>query len=122
MVWYSLYNIAETLIEKKNFAIAFSFFVDKEMQSFYKRFVRDYLRYKDEIQCAGHEIVKLVREDARAHNLKLKNPGRNGSAPDDTYYALHVRRGDFQYKVCSIDSHCIYCSSIFLFSYFNDRM
>lgn len=79
---------------------AFNFFVDKEMQSFYRRFVRDYLRYKDEIQCSGHEVLKLVREDARAHNLKLNNPGRNGSStPDDTFYALHIRRGDFQYKV-----------------------
>ena len=70
------------------------------MQSFYRRFVRDYLRYKDEIQCSGHEIVKLVRADARAHNLKMNNPGRNGSStPDDTFYAMHVRRGDFQYKV-----------------------
>ena len=80
--------------------IAFNFFADKEMQSFYRRFVRDYLRYKDEIQCSGHEIVKLVRADARSHNLHMNDPGRNGSStPDDSFYALHVRRGDFQYKV-----------------------
>jgi hypothetical protein len=82
------------------YVTAFNFFADKEMQSFYRRFVRDYLRYKDEIQCSGHEIVKLVRADARSHNLMMKNPGKNGSStPDDSYYALHVRRGDFQYKV-----------------------
>jgi hypothetical protein len=81
------------------FILAFSFFADKEMQSFYRRFVRDYLRYKDEIQCTGHDIVKLVRADAKAHNVKMNNPGRNGrSTPDDSYYALHIRRGDFQYK------------------------
>lgn len=35
---------------------AFAFFADTKMQSFYKRFVRDYMRYKDEIQCAGKRI------------------------------------------------------------------
>jgi hypothetical protein len=41
---------------------AFAFFADTKMQSFYKRFVRDYMRYKDEIQCAGND-------DARTHSL-----------------------------------------------------
>lgn len=59
------------------------------MQSFYRRFVRDYMRYKDNIQCAGHELIKLIREDSRK-----VNPEGNGD-----YYALHIRRGDFQYKV-----------------------
>jgi hypothetical protein len=58
------------------------------MQSFYKRFIRDYMRYRDEIQCLGHELVAAVRADARA----------NGIASGD-YYSLHIRRGDFQYKV-----------------------
>ncbi len=68
---------------------AFTFFADPEMQSFYKRFIRDYMRYKDNIQCAGHELVQAVREDAR--NEIINNP-------DGKYYALHIRRGDFQYK------------------------
>ena len=59
------------------------------MQSFYKRFVRDYVRYKDPIQCAGHELVMAVREESRK-----VFPDQNG-----TYYALHIRRGDFQFKV-----------------------
>ena len=58
------------------------------MQSFYKRFIRDYMRYRDEIQCLGHELVKAVRADART----------TGS-PSGDYYALHIRRGDFQFKV-----------------------
>lgn len=40
---------------------SFMFFGSSEMQSFYKRFIRDYMRYKDEIQCAGAELVDLVR-------------------------------------------------------------
>ena len=64
------------------------------MQSFYKRFVRDYMRYKDDIHCAGHELISLVRKDA----LEL-NPTGNGD-----YYALHIRRGDFQYKDVKISA------------------
>lgn len=58
------------------------------MRSFYKRFVRDYLRYRDDIQCLGHQLVAAVREDART----------NGN-PSGEYYALHIRRGDFEFKV-----------------------
>lgn len=43
---------------------AFAFFADPAMQSFYRRFVRDYMRYKDEIQCAGHTLVQAVRAEA----------------------------------------------------------
>jgi hypothetical protein len=56
----------------------------------FNRFVRDYMRYRDNIQCAGAELVNLVRNDAR----KLFPKNKKG-----TYYALHIRRGDFQYKV-----------------------
>jgi len=59
------------------------------MQSFYRRFVRDFMRYQDNIQCAGAEMVAVVRADALA-----SDPASNGS-----YYAIHVRRGDFQFKV-----------------------
>ena len=53
------------------------------------RFVRDYMRYKDEIQCAGHTLVQAVRQEARE-----AAPHSGGE-----YYALHIRRGDFQFKV-----------------------
>lgn len=50
---------------------AFTFFADKNMQSFYKRFVRDFMRYKDEIQCAGANLVAAIREDSRRVNVIL---------------------------------------------------
>ena len=62
------------------------------MQSFYRRFVRDYVRYKDEIQCAGDAMIRAVRADA------LRNDPSSGGE----YYALHVRRGDFQYYVSAV--------------------
>jgi hypothetical protein len=71
---------------------AFAFFADSEMQSFYRRFIRDYMRYKDDIQCAGHELVAKVRRDA-----KLLTPEQNGA-----FYALHIRRGDLQFKEVKI--------------------
>jgi hypothetical protein len=73
---------------------SFAFFADIEMQSFYKRFVRDYMRYNDEIQCAGAELVAAVRADS----LRT-NPNDNG-----IYYALHIRRGDFQFKDVKISA------------------
>ena len=59
------------------------------MASFYKRFVRDFMRYKDSIQCAGHELIQAVRQDSIALDPEGKGE----------YYALHIRRGDFQYHV-----------------------
>ena len=47
------------------------------------------MRYKDDIQCAGADLVDAIRADAR------KADARN---VDGVYYALHVRRGDFQFK------------------------
>lgn len=67
---------------------AFLFFQDVSMQSFYRRYIRDYMRYKDSIQCAGHELLQLVREDAK----------RVSPQDDGAFYALHIRRGDFQFK------------------------
>ena len=69
---------------------AFTFFAAPAMASFYKRFVRDFMRYKDSIQCAGHELIQAVRQDALAFSPEGKGD----------YFALHIRRGDFQYKVC----------------------
>jgi GDP-fucose protein O-fucosyltransferase len=80
---------------------AFAFFADPHQQSFYKRFVRDFLRYKDPIQCAGHELVQRVREDA------AKSVENN---PTGKYYALHVRRGDFQ-----VSASCIRSSPLLLY-------
>jgi hypothetical protein len=81
---------------------AFVFFAAPAMASFYKRFVRDYMRYKDPIQCAGAELVAAVRRESLA-----MNPDNNGD-----YYALHIRRGDFQYKVCLelLRVRSVYCN------------
>ncbi|KAJ8604112.1 hypothetical protein CTAYLR_001779 [Chrysophaeum taylorii] len=57
---------------------------DPRAAAFYRRFVRDYARYRDEIQCAADKVVRAIRD-------------RNG-----TYYAIHARRNDFQYRTAKI--------------------
>eukprot|EP01038_Epipyxis_sp_PR26KG_P009771 gene9771-13143_t len=73
---------------------AFAFFADSSMQSFYRRFIRDYMRYKDDIQCVGAQLVAAVRADS----LKL-NPSGGG-----VYYALHIRRGDMAHRVVKLQA------------------
>ena len=73
--------------------LAFAFFAAPAMTSFYKRFVRDFMRYKDDIQCPGAELVAAIRADVRA-----VNPANTAGE----YYALHIRRGDLQFKVFTV--------------------
>lgn len=71
---------------------SFVFFQDWRQALWTKRFVRDQLRYTDEIQCAAARVVAAVRERARQQsNSKSNNP-------QGLYSAFHVRRGEFQYK------------------------
>ena len=76
---------------------AFLFFEDWTQDLWTKRYVRDHLRYIDEIQCAAAKIVAAVREQAIA----------NGD-PEGLYESMHVRRGDFQYKQTRIEAEQIY--------------
>jgi GDP-fucose protein O-fucosyltransferase len=66
---------------------AFLFFQSYKHDLYFKRFVRDHVRYVDEIQCAAARVVAAVREHAR-------DPVKN---PNGLFDAFHVRRGDFQY-------------------------
>lgn len=68
---------------------AFLFFQSYMDDLYYKRFIRDHVRYIDEIVCAAARIVTSLRAQARAI-------GNNN--PNGVYDSMHVRRGDFQYK------------------------
>jgi hypothetical protein len=76
---------------------AFLFFQDYRQDLFVKRFVRDHLRYIDEIQCTAARVVHAMREKAREHG-----------DPDGNFDTFHIRRGDFQYKQTRIDADQIY--------------
>lgn len=64
---------------------AFLFLEDWRHDVWLKRFVRDHLRYVDEIQCAAARVVTKLHEYARDAN----------DNPTGSYDTMHVRRGDF---------------------------
>jgi hypothetical protein len=75
---------------------AFMFFQDWKEDLWMKRFVRDHVRYIDEIQCAAARVVTAIREHARK-----RDPKHNPNGDFDTF---HIRRGDFQYTVTRFDA------------------
>ena len=77
---------------------AFLFFQDWQQDLKMKRFVRDHVRYIDEIQCAAARVVEGIRQ----HALKRTN------GTSSVFDSLHVRRGDFQYKVTRAEAPEIY--------------
>lgn len=77
---------------------AFLFFEDWKADLWMKRFIRDHVRYVDEIQCAAARVVNAVREHARK-----RNPASNGD-----FDSFHIRRGDFQFKSTRIEAQEIY--------------
>ena len=73
--------------EKTRFLVyfyAFLFFQDWRQDLWVKRFIRDHVRYVDEIQCAAARIVQALRKRASKRN-------QNGE-----FDTMHVRRGDFK--------------------------
>lgn len=82
-------NWKQDLWTKVNYiTLYYSIVYSKEIvsQFFLQRFVRDHLRYIDEIQCAAARIVHGMRE------ISKKNG--NGGIFD----TFHIRRGDFQVR------------------------
>ena len=66
---------------------AFVFFQDWKQDLWMKRFMRDHVRYVDEIQCAAARIVARLRERA------------------PVFDSFHIRRGDFQYKKTRVEAN-----------------
>eukprot|EP00986_Skeletonema_menzelii_P005115 scaffold1811_cov145-Skeletonema_menzelii.AAC.6 len=79
---------------------AFLFFESWEQDLWSKRFVRDHLRYSDEIQCAAARVVAAIRERVRRND-----PTGN---PNGDFDSFHIRRGDFQYKNTRLEADQIY--------------
>jgi len=78
----------------------FLFFEDWRQDLWMKRFMRDHMRYIDEIQCAAAAIVGAVRDRARLRGY----PGGN-------FDTFHIRRGDFQFKDTRIEAAEILANS-----------
>lgn len=80
---------------------AFFLFEDYRMDLWAKRFVRDHLRYLDEIQCAAARVVESVRQIARTAS----------KSSDGSYDSMHIRRGDFQYKEMHMSAEELYANN-----------
>lgn len=76
---------------------AFLFFQDWKQDLWMKRFVRDHVRYIDEIQCAAARVVTGIRK-------KVSSRTKGASKDFDT---IHIRRGDFQFKETRVDATII---------------
>lgn len=64
------------------------YFADQNIDKMAKRFMRDRVRYVDEVFCAAGEIVKRI--------MLNDNPADFESFLPPKYVAYHIRRGDFQ--------------------------
>jgi len=74
----------------------FIHFTNPAIGNYYKRFVRDYLRYNDQIYCSAGKIVKALQAEAAERGFDPDEEGAGG------FSALHVRRGELQYKKVKI--------------------
>lgn len=84
---------------------SFLFFENWRQDLWTKRFVRDNLRYKDELQCAAARVVAAIRDRARERNPTNTDNSINAAGDFD---AFHVRRGEFQYKKTRVSAREIY--------------
>lgn len=73
-------------------------FTDPALANYFKRFVRDFLHYNDSIYCAAGKIVKALQAEATQRGFEVDDEGGGG------YSAMHIRRGDFQYKKVKISA------------------
>jgi hypothetical protein len=89
---------------------------DFHTEQIYKRFVRDRLHYHDDIFCAAGQVVALLHQDANeidgkgvqtAAQSSYKTLGGNTNY-NSTYFAFHIRRGDFQYKETRLSAETIW--------------
>ena len=69
------------------------FFTDAAIGNYYKRFVRDYMRYHDTIYCAAGKVVAALRKEGADRGFEVDTETETGG-----YSAMHIRRGDLQFK------------------------
>mmetsp|Transcript_24180 Transcript_24180/g.59183 ORF Transcript_24180/g.59183 Transcript_24180/m.59183 type:complete len:1126 (-) Transcript_24180:1246-4623(-) len=74
----------------------FVHFTDPAIDNHYKRFIRDFLHYNDQIYCAAGKIVKALQKEAMDRGFEIDDEGAGG------FSAMHIRRGELQYKKVKI--------------------
>jgi hypothetical protein len=73
-------------------------FSNPQHDHYFKRFVRDYLHYNDVIYCAAGKIVKALQQEGMQRGFAVDDEGAGA------YSAMHIRRGDLQYKKVKISA------------------
>jgi hypothetical protein len=71
-------------------------FSDPAIDNYMKRFIRDFIHYHDNMYCAAGKIIQSLQYEGKQRGFEVDQEGAGG------YSALHVRRGDLQYKECLI--------------------
>ncbi|KAJ1409774.1 hypothetical protein B484DRAFT_403114 [Ochromonadaceae sp. CCMP2298] len=102
---------------------------DYHTEQIYKRIVRDRLHYHDDIFCAAGRVVKLLHEASaplrvegtgevqegrgQVQGPSLANQKTLGgdSNHNATYFAFHIRRGDFQYDTTQQSAEVIWSNT-----------
>lgn len=69
---------------------AFVHFTNPRVGNYYKRLVRDRVRYTDEIFCAAGKIVKSLIDES---SLGIKQSDGDAGGIGTGYIAMHIRRG-----------------------------
>ncbi|KAL7535423.1 hypothetical protein ACHAXR_009712 [Thalassiosira sp. AJA248-18] len=97
---------------------AFMFFTDPKVGNYYKRFVRDFLRYHDEVWCAAGKIILALQYENYSRNLLTSGDRQLSTSSLDLdlelvggYSSLHIRRGDLQFKEVKFDSQQWYMNT-----------
>ena len=86
---------------------AMIFFTDPKIGNFYKRFVRDNLRYHDKIYCAAGKIILALQYENHLLSGDVGSPSPSLDLDTELvggYSSLHIRRGDLQFKEVKFDS------------------
>ena len=104
---------------------AYLYFADPALEQFYKRFVRDKLRYHDDIFCAAGRVLNLILTEAsviqqrqnqhhtqNASDTSLKSERPLDTRTGPTFAAYHIRRGEFQQKQTRISAEQILSNTL----------
>jgi len=96
-----------------NHFYSFLHFSNPQLDNHFKRFVRDFLHYRDEIYCAAGKIVLALQMESERQQQGGGDTGGGDLNQGDMdaevgghagYSSFHIRRGDFQFKRVKISA------------------
>lgn len=69
----------------------FHFYEDWHEALWMRRFVRDHMRYHNELMCAAARVIHSIQTRVRQRHVASSN----NSSHDGLFHTMHIRRGDF---------------------------